>query len=121
MAGSKSSTSSMMPLILAMGLLFIASIENVRTTIGTSLNLVLGPLVDTFQIPFYIVIIILSTMTGFYSSIIQKYTIDYKRMKETQNRMKVFQKEYREAMLSQDEKTIKKLEAKRSKMMQEQM
>ena len=42
-------------------------------------------------------------------------------MKETQNRMKVFQKEYREAMLSQDEKTIKKLEAKRSKMMQEQM
>jgi Predicted membrane protein len=46
-------------------------------------------------------------MTGFYSSIIQKYTIDYKKMKETQNKMKEFQKEYREAMLSKDEKRIK--------------
>ena len=62
-----------------MGLLFVASIETVRNTIGTSLNVLLGPLVDTFQVPFYIMIIILSTMTGFYSSIIQKYTIDYKR------------------------------------------
>ena len=111
----------MMPLLLAMGLLFVASIETVRNTIGTSLNVLLGPLVDTFQVPFYIMIIILSTMTGFYSSIIQKYTIDYKKMKQTQNRMKEFQKEYREAMLSKDEKQIKKLEAKRSRMMQEQM
>jgi len=111
----------MMPLILAMGLLFIASIESVRNTIGTTLNVVLGPLVDTFFIPFYIVIIILSAMTGFYSSIIQKYTIDYKKMKETQNRMKEFQKEYREAMLSKDEKRIKKLETKRDHMMKDQM
>lgn len=51
----------MMPLLLAMGLLFVASIETVRNTIGTSLNVVLGPLVDTFQVPFYIMIIILST------------------------------------------------------------
>ncbi|NLV25924.1 MAG: DUF106 domain-containing protein [Methanomicrobiales archaeon] len=121
MASSKSATMSMMPLILAMGLLFIASIESVRNTIGTTLNVVLGPLVDTFFIPFYIVIIILSAMTGFYSSIIQKYTIDYKKMKETQNRMKEFQKEYREAMLSKDEKRIKKLETKRDHMMKDQM
>lgn len=107
MASSQSATMSMMPLILAMGLLFVASIEVVRTTLGTSLNMALGPLVDTFHVPFYIVIIVLSAMTGFYSSIIQKYTINYKKMKETQNRMKEFQKEYREAMLSKDEKRIK--------------
>lgn len=112
---------SMMPLILAMGLLFIASIPEVRNTIGTTLNVALGPLVDTFHIPFYIVILVLSAMTGFYSSIIQKYTIDYKKMKETQNKMKEFQKEYREAMLSKDEKQVKKLEARREKMMHEQM
>jgi len=88
MAGSQSATMSMMPLILAMGLLFIASIEAVRNGLGTSLNVVLGPLVDTFHIPFYIVIIILSAMTGFYSSIIQKYTIDYKKMKQTQKKKK---------------------------------
>lgn len=111
----------MMPLILAMGLVMIASIEVVRTTMGTSLNVLLGPLVDTLYIPFYVVIIVLSAMTGFYSSIIQKYTIDYKKMKETQNRMKDFQKEYREAMLSKDEKRIKKIESKRDGMMRDQL
>ena len=111
----------MMPLLLAMGLIMIASIEVVRETLGTSLNVVLGPLVDTFSIPFYVVIIILSAATGLYSSLIQKYTIDYKKMKETQNRMKDFQKDYREAMLSKDEKRIKKMDAKRDAMMKDQM
>jgi len=111
----------MMPLILAMGLVMLASVEVVRVTLGTSLDVVLGPLVDSFYIPFYVVIIVLSAMTGFYSSIIQKYTIDYKKMKESQNRMKDFQKEYREAMLSKDEKRIKKIEAKRNGMMTDQL
>lgn len=111
----------MMPLILAMGLIMLSSVQVVRDTLGTSLNVLLGPLVDTLLIPFYVVIILLSAMTGFYSSIIQKYTIDYRKMKETQNRMKDFQKEYREAMLSKDEKRIKKIEAKRDAMMQDQL
>jgi uncharacterized membrane protein (DUF106 family) len=121
MGSSKSANMSMMPLILAMGLIMLASVQVVRDTLGSSLNIVLGPLVDTFFIPFYVVIIVLSSMTGFYSSIIQKYTIDYKKMKETQNRMKDFQKDYREAMLSKDEKRIKKIEAKRDGMMQDQL
>lgn len=111
----------MMPLLLAMGLIMLASIEVVRVSLGTGLNIVLGPLVDTFLIPFYVVIIVLSAMTGFYSSIIQKYTIDYKKMKETQNRMKDFQKDYREAMLSKDEKRIKKMEVRRDGMMKDQL
>ncbi|PWR71003.1 DUF106 domain-containing protein [Methanospirillum lacunae] len=121
MGSSNSGNMSMMPLILAMGLIMVASIEVVRVGIGTSLNVVLGPLVDTLQIPFYIVILLLSAMTGFYSSIIQKYTIDYRKMKETQNKMKDFQKDYREAMLSKDEKRIKKIEAKRDTMMKDQL
>ncbi len=110
-----------MPLILAMGLVMLSSIEVVRVSLGTGLNVALGPLVDSFHIPFYIVILMLSAMTGFYSSIIQKYTIDYRKMKETQNRMKDFQKDYREAMLSKDEKRIKKIEAKRDGMMKDQL
>ncbi|WP_319538885.1 EMC3/TMCO1 family protein [uncultured Methanospirillum sp.] len=121
MGSSNSGNMSMMPLILAMGLIMLASIEVVRVGIGTSLNVALGPLVDTLQIPFYIVILLLSAMTGFYSSIIQKYTIDYRKMKETQNKMKDFQKEYREAMLSKDEKRVKKIEAKRDTMMKDQL
>jgi uncharacterized membrane protein (DUF106 family) len=65
--------------------------------------------------------VILSAFTGLYSSIIQKYTIDYDKMTESQERMKEFQTEYREATLSQDEKKIKKLEAKKDRVMKEQM
>ncbi len=43
------------------------------------LTLYLHPCIDGFKIPFYILIVILSAFTGLYSSIIQKYTIDYEK------------------------------------------
>jgi uncharacterized membrane protein (DUF106 family) len=92
-----------------------------REGIGQGMDAVFAPLVMTFKIPFYILIVILSAFTGLYSSIIQKYTIDYNKMTESQERMKEFQTEYREATLSQDDKKIKKLEAKRDRVMREQM
>jgi uncharacterized membrane protein (DUF106 family) len=42
----------------------------------------IAPLIEEFKIPFYILIVILSALTGLYSSIIQKYTIDYDKMTE---------------------------------------
>jgi len=108
--------------LLFMMLMMISySIEWLRVGVGHSIDLVFGPLVDEFKIPFFILIVILSALTGLYSSIIQKYTIDYERMAESQERMKEFQKEFREAQLSQDEKKIKKMEAKQHKVMRDQM
>jgi uncharacterized membrane protein (DUF106 family) len=92
-----------------------------RDGIGQGMDAVFSPLVITFSIPFFILIVILSAFTGLYSSIIQKYTIDYDKMTESQERMKDFQTEFREAQLSQDEKKIKKLEAKRDRVMKEQL
>jgi uncharacterized membrane protein (DUF106 family) len=106
-------------LIIAMGLMLSYGIEPVRVGIGRAMDIVFGPLIAVF--PFYVVIVILSTFTALYSSIIQKYTIDYERMQEVQARMKEFQKEFREAQLSEDDKRVKKLEAKRDKMMKEQL
>ena len=97
------------------------SIEWLRVGVGKGIDSALSPAVDMFGIPFFILIVILSAFTGLYSSIIQKYTIDYDKMTESQERMKEFQKEYREAQLSQDEKRIKKLEAKRDRVMKEQL
>jgi uncharacterized membrane protein (DUF106 family) len=108
-------------LLLAMVLIISYSIPFIRDGVGQSINTALGPAVDTLKIPFFILIIILSTITALYSSLIQKYTIDYEKMQETQERMKEFQKEYREAQLSQDEKRIKKLDVKRDRMMKEQL
>lgn len=106
-------------LIVAMLLLLSYSIEPLRVGIGVSMDVLFRPLYDAF--PFFIVIVILSTISGLYASIIQKYTIDYEHMQDVQARFKDFQKEFREAQLSEDEKKIKKLEAKRDRMMQEQL
>jgi uncharacterized membrane protein (DUF106 family) len=92
-----------------------------RDGVGRGMDAVFAPFVTGFKIPFYILIVILSALTGLYSSIVQKYTIDYEKMTDAQERMKEFQTEYREAQLSQDEKKIKKLEAKKDRVMKEQL
>ena len=116
---AKKSYGGIIALIVAMALIFSYSIPGIRNTVGGALDVILGPVAAT--VPFYIVIIVLSVLTALYSSLIQKYTIDYERMQEVQERMKVFQKEFREAQLSGDEKRIKKLESKRDKVMKEQL
>jgi uncharacterized membrane protein (DUF106 family) len=108
--------------IMFMFLMFFAySVEWLKVGVGQAIDSVFSPVVDGFNIPFYVLIIILSAFTGLYSSIIQKYTIDYEKMTDVQERMKEFQTEYREAQLSQDEKKIKKLEAKKDRVMKEQL
>jgi uncharacterized membrane protein (DUF106 family) len=110
---------------IAMGfmmlVMFAYTIEWLKVGVGHGIDSIFAPFVDYFKIPFFILIVILSGFTGLYSSIIQKYTIDYDKMAESQERMKEFQTEYREATLSQDEKKIKKLEAKKDRVMKEQL
>lgn len=112
-------------MLIAMGfmmlMMFAYSVEWLRVGVGRGIDSAFAPVVEGVGIPFYILIVILSAFTGLYSSIIQKYTIDYEKMTEVQERMKEFQTEYREAQLSQDEKKIKKLEAKKDRVMREQL
>lgn len=116
---AKRSYGGIIALLVAMVLIFSYSIPGVRDTVGGALDVILGPLAEI--LPFYVVIIMLSVLTALYSSVIQKYTIDYERMQDVQERMKAFQKEFREAQLSGDDKKIKKLESKRDKVMKEQL
>jgi uncharacterized membrane protein (DUF106 family) len=112
-------------MLIAMGFMLLVmwayTVPWLKDGVGQAIDAVFSPLVTTFAIPFYILIVILSAFTGLYSSTIQKYTIDYDKMTESQERMKEFQAEYREAQLSQDEKKIKKLEARKDRLMKEQM
>ncbi len=115
----KSRFGGFIALMVAMAMIFSYSIAPLREGVGRGLDTVLGPLAE--MMPFFILIVILSALTALYSSLIQKYTIDYERMTEVQERMKAFQKEYREAQLSGDEKRVKKLDARRDRMMKEQL
>jgi len=102
-------------------MMWVYTVEWLRVGVGQGMDNVFAPVVVGFGIPFYILIVILSALTGLYSSIVQKYTIDYEKMTESQERMKEFQTEYREAQLSQDEKKIKKMDAKKDRVMREQL
>lgn len=108
-------------LVFTMLVMLSYGIEGIRVTVGLAMDAVLGPFIDTLGVPFFVMILILSSITGLYSSLVQKYTIDYEKMQETQAKMKVFQKEFREAQLSGDEKRIKKLQGKQERMMQDQL
>jgi uncharacterized membrane protein (DUF106 family) len=108
-------------LLFTMLVMLSYGIEWVRVTVGSAMDVLLGPFIDTLGVPFFVMILILSGMTGLYSSLVQKYTIDYEKMQETQAKMRVFQKEFREAQLSGDEKRVKKLQGKQERMMQDQL
>ncbi len=108
-------------LLFTMLVMLSYGIEGIRVTVGHAMDAVLGPFIDILGVPFFVMILILSSITGLYSSLVQKYTIDYEKMQETQAKMKVFQKEFREAQLSGDEKRVKKLQGKQERMMQDQL
>ena len=81
-------------LLFTMLVMLSYGIGGVRETVGSIMNILLGPFIDVLGVPFFVVIMILSSITGLYSSLVQKYTIDYEKMQEVQARARVFQKEF---------------------------
>lgn len=116
-------TSFFIVMLIAMG---AYSIPPVRDAIGAAADYVFSPLATAIGVTanpqlWVILILIFASITGCYSSLLQKYTIDYEKMQVVQAKMKEFQKIYREAQLAGDEKKLKKLNDKRARMMEEQM
>ncbi|MBN1134119.1 MAG: DUF106 domain-containing protein [Methanosarcinaceae archaeon] len=96
--------------------------QEFRTAVGKSIGIFMDPVITIVgHQNFHIVLFIMAAITAIYSSLIQKYTIDWNLMRDTQERMKSFQKEFREAQLSQNTYLLKKLEEQRTEMMGDQM
>ncbi len=112
--------------VLAVGISLMIGIvvmgEEGREAIGTIVGFFMDPISALVgDSNFHIMLFIMAAITGLYASLIQKYTIDWDLMRNTQERMKVFQKEFREAQLAQNTYLIKKLEEQRTEMMGDQM
>ncbi len=86
----------------------VAFSSDFRKGLGDLLAPFLDPLLNV--LPFHVVVMILAFFTGLYSTLIQKYTIDYKRLKEIQQRVMNFQKEYMDAVKKNLKPKLKKLE-----------
>ena len=102
------------------GIMLLYQWEWARQTIAGVVDIIIGPFV-AMGLPFFALILILATITGFYSSLIQKYKMDYEKMAEVQEKMKDFNVKFREAQMSGDERLIKKMQARQQAMMAEQM
>jgi len=93
-----------------------------RQSVGQAVGILMNPVLAVVgQENFHLVLLAMGIITGVYASLIQKYTMDWDLMRNTQERMKAFQKEFREAQLSQNTYMLKKLEDQRKDMMEDQM
>jgi len=112
--------------LLALGISLMIGImvlgEEFRDSLGRSVGFFMDPLVTLLGASnFHIVLFIMAAITALYATLIQKYTMDWDLMRNVQEKMRVFQKEFREAQLSNNAALMKKMEGQRAEMMTEQL
>ncbi|MFO7968474.1 MAG: EMC3/TMCO1 family protein [Archaeoglobaceae archaeon] len=99
---------------LSLGVVFLIGIvisKDFRDGLAEAISPILNPLFQTF--PIHAVIFILAIFTATYTTVIQRYAIDFQRFKEVQKKVMDFQKEYMDATKKNDQAKLKKLEPKR--------
>jgi uncharacterized membrane protein (DUF106 family) len=115
---ARQSTTGVMTRLLLLYLAMTVAYAFLRQPIGEAMNVVLGGLVTNLQVPLFITILLLSVITGSYSSLLLNQFVDQQQVKQSQAKMKEFQKVYREAQLAGDKGKLKKLEDERAEVMQ---
>lgn len=73
------------------------------------------------QEKFHLILLVMASITAIHVSHIQKFTIDWDLMRNTQEHIKAFQKEFPEAQLYQNTYMLKKLEDQRKDVIEDQM
>ncbi len=101
---------------MLLGMLILG--QEFREAVAEFVSVLLGPL--PYMLPIHITLFIMAAITGLYASLIQKYTIDWELMRTFSEKMKAFQKEYREAQLAENKQKLKKLDEQRAAMMGDQ-
>ncbi len=97
-------------IVMVLGIAFMIGVffPSFRMEMARIVDPILHPLLSLNKI--HIVIFILATFTAFYSSLIQRYTVDYKFMRQAQKRISDFQKRYFKAVKENNKFLLKKLE-----------
>ncbi|MEM0350885.1 MAG: EMC3/TMCO1 family protein [Archaeoglobaceae archaeon] len=65
---------------------------------------------------FHELVMVMAILTALYSNLIQKYTVNYEKMKELQKKISAYQKEYIEAVKQKNQYKLKQLEQKKEEM-----
>jgi uncharacterized membrane protein (DUF106 family) len=118
--GGIAATIEKIVLVIGFGI-FIGSIflpPAFRDAMSSTVNTIVSPISATM--PFYIAVLVIATIVTVFSSIIQKYTMDWALFRRVQENSQSFQKKFREAQLAGDKKKLKQLEESRMGMMEDQ-
>ena len=104
--------------LLLLYLVMMVAYAFLRIPVGQAMNYVIGGLVTVLHVPLFITILLLSVITGAYSSLLLNRFVDQDQVKQSQIKMREFQKVYREAQLAGDKGKLKKLEKERAEVME---
>ena len=105
--------------VLSLGLFAGYWLEPVRNTLGSSIDLVLGPLNQT--LPFYAVVIVIATITGLVSTLLRALLMDMDSMGAQQAKMKELREKQKQAREEGNDAELQKLQQEQMEMMGEQM
>jgi uncharacterized membrane protein (DUF106 family) len=89
-----------------------------RDGLGVATGYAVGWLPDI--LPFHVVLFILAAVTGLYASLIQKYTMDWEYLRNSQEKMKTLQRNMKEAQLSGDKSRIQAMQNEQMKAVSDQ-
>ena len=103
----------------ALGLFAGYSINSVRNVVGSTVDLVIGP-VDGV-LPFYMVVMVLALLTGLYSTLLQANLMDMDKMSAYQQRMKDIQEKRKEAREQDDDEALERIREEQMDAMGDQM
>jgi uncharacterized membrane protein (DUF106 family) len=92
----------------AVGLFAGYSLSGVRNAIGSTVDIVLGPL--NAAMPFYLVVLVLAMLTGMYSTILQGALMDTELMGEYQERMQDLKERRKAAKERDDDEALERIQ-----------
>ena len=95
------------------------SIPSIKNTVGAVLDTVLGPIEATM--PFYMVILVLATLTGLWSALLQDNLMDMSGMGDHQEKMQELQDRRERAKEEGNEEELDRIQQEQMEMMSDQM
>ncbi|MDY7080842.1 MAG: EMC3/TMCO1 family protein, partial [Halobacteria archaeon] len=93
---------------------------NIQAAIGKTIDTVALPL-HNIGLPYYLLILLLATLTGLYSSYLQLYLMDWDWISAQQEKVQNIQSELKEAQLGDDDEKQAELQDEQKEVMSEQM
>lgn len=105
--------------VCALGLGGAYLLPSVMKSIGSTVNIVIGPLASI--LPFYAVVIVLSVLLGLYSTMLQGKLIDTEEMGAAQEKMNNIQERRKKAKERGDDEALERIQEEQMEVMGDQL